>query len=164
MKTKSHPGLIAVLTVLLTALTSCASDSTVTPAMAGHWEGDARIIVSWCQQKNLVVKLELHADGNVTGTVGDARLTDGRFASNRGWLGRKLNLWSDYIITGGLDGVIVAAEGIKRGRVMMPLNYNDGLFKGGVATEGEFCVFSSEQTRKEKMALTASPLKLTRSE
>jgi len=100
----------------------------------------------------------------VSGTVGDAKLTEGRFQQNRGWLGRKLNLWSDYIITGGLDGAIVAAEGIKRERVMLPLDYNDGIFKGGVATEGSLCVFSSEQTRKEKMALTASSLKLIRSQ
>jgi hypothetical protein len=47
---------------------------------------------------------------------------------------------------------------------MLPLDYNDGIFKGGVATEGSLCVFSSEQTRKEKMALTASSLKLIRSQ
>ncbi|MGD0086559.1 MAG: hypothetical protein ABSC24_05465 [Verrucomicrobiota bacterium] len=156
--------LIAALAMLLPVLTSCATDSAVTPAMVGHWEGNARIIVSWCQQKNLTVKLDIHADGSVSGTVGDAKLTEGRFQQNRGWLGRKLNLWSDYIITGGLDGAIVAAEGIKRERVMLPLDYNDGIFKGGVATEGSLCVFSSEQTRKEKMALTASSLKLIRSQ
>jgi hypothetical protein len=128
--------------------------------MVGHWEGNARILVSWCQQKNLTVKLDIHPDGSVSGTVGDANLTEGRFQENRGWLGRKLNLWSDYIVTGGLDGAIVAAEGIKRERVMLPLDYNDSIFKGGVATEGSLCVFSSEQTRKEKMALTASSLKL----
>ena len=128
--------------------------------MVGHWEGNARILVSWCQQKNLTVKLDIHPDGSVSGTVGDAKLTEGHFQQNRGWLGRKLNLWSDYIITGGLDGTIVAAEGIKRERVMLPLDYNDSIFKGGVATEGSLCVFSSEQTRKEKMALTASSLKL----
>ncbi|MGB7767593.1 MAG: hypothetical protein WBN22_01905, partial [Verrucomicrobiia bacterium] len=42
------------------------------------------------------VKVDIHADGSVTGTVGDAKLTEGRFESNRGWLGRKLNLYSDY--------------------------------------------------------------------
>ena len=152
--------LIAALAMLLPVLTSCATYSAVTPAMVGHWEWNARILVSWCQQKNLTVKLDIHPDGSVSGTVGDANLTEGRFQENRGWLGRKLNLWSDYIVTGGLDGAIVAAEGIKRERVMLPLDYNDSIFKGGVATEGSLCVFSSEQTRKEKMALTASSLKL----
>jgi hypothetical protein len=149
---------------LLPVLTSCAANSPVTPAMVGHWEGNARIIVSWCQQKNLAVKVEIHADGSVTGTVGDAKITEGRFEPNRGWLLRKLNWSCDYIITGGLDGDIVAAEGIKRHRVIIALDYTDGIFNAGVDTEGSFCVFSSEQTRKEKMALTARPLKLTQSQ
>ena len=149
--------------MLLPVLTSCGTDRPVTPAMVGHWEGDARIIVSWCHQKILSVKVDIHADGSVIGTVGDAKLTDGRFKSNRGWLLRKLNWSCDYIITGGLDGDIVAAEGIKRQRVMIALDYKDGVFNAGVDTEGSLCVFSSEQTRKEKMALTARPLKLIRS-
>jgi hypothetical protein len=154
---------MAALALLLPVLTSYASDAAVPPAMVGHWEGNARIIVSWCHQKDLSVKVDLHSDGSVSGTVGNAKLTEGRFASNRGWLARKLNLWSDHIIAGRLDGDIVSAEGIKRERVSMALDYHDGIFKGGAATEGAFCVFSSEQTRKEKMALTAMSLQLIRS-
>ena len=89
MKTTPHiTRLIATLAILLPALTSWATESVVTPAMVGHWEGNARIIVSWCHQTNLPVKVDIHADGSVTGTVGDAKLTEGRFESNRGWLGR----------------------------------------------------------------------------
>jgi len=157
-------GLIATFAALLTTCSSQAAENFVTPAMVGHWEGNARIIVSWCHQTNLPVKVDIHADGSVTGTVGDAKLTEGRFESNRGWLFRKLNWSCDYMITGGLDGAIVAAEGIKRERVMIALDYNASIFKGGVNTEGSLCVFSSEQTRKEKMALTARPLKLTQSQ
>ncbi len=165
MKTSPHLNkLIATLAILLPALTSWATESVVTPAMVGHWEGNARIVVNWCHQKNLSVKVDIHTDGSVSGTVGDAKLTDGRFESNRGWLGRKLNLWSDYIIAGGLDSDFVSAEGIKRERVSLALNYKDGIFNGGLGTEGAFCVFSSEQTRKEKMALTAMPLTLIRSQ
>ena len=58
----------------------------------------------------------------------------------------------------------MAAEGIKRKRVIIALDYSDGIFKAGVDTEGSLCVFSSEQTRKEKMALTARPLKLIHSQ
>jgi hypothetical protein len=135
-KTLHITRLIATLAILLPALTSWATESVVTPAMVGHWEGNARIIVSWCHQTNLPVKVDIHADGSVTGTVGDAKLTEGRFESNRGWLGRKLNLYSDYIITGGLDGAIVAAEGITRSSVKMPLNFSGGTFAGGVNTSG----------------------------
>ena len=153
--------LMAMLALMLPVLCSCESRNASNPALVGHWEGNGRIIVSWCRQKNLTTKVDIHPDGSVTGTVGDATLTEGRFLKNRGWLGRTLNLETDYIITGNLDGAIVAAEGIRRQRVMMPCNFDGGVIKGDVDTDGSLCVFSSEKTRKEKMAFTAG-LRLTR--
>ena len=73
---------------LLTSLTLWAADPIVMPGMAGHWQGDARIIVIWCQETNLHVRLDIRADGTVTGNIGDAMLTRGQFRRNRGWLGR----------------------------------------------------------------------------
>jgi hypothetical protein len=162
-RTLKIAGLIVGLTVLLAALNVCAAESIVTPAMVGHWEGNARIIVSWCHQKNLAVAVDIHADGNVTGKIGDATLIGGRFEANRGWLGRKLNLATDYIITGKLDGAIVAAEGIARDKIYIPLDLKDITFVGGINTSGSLCVFSSEKTMKEKMGLSARSLKLVRS-
>jgi hypothetical protein len=91
----------------------------------------------------------------VIGSVGDARLTQARFLKNRGWLGRKLNIETDFIIKGYLDGPIVAAEAITRARVMMSLNFDSGLIQGGVATSGTW--FGG----KDSMVLTAGSLKLT---
>jgi hypothetical protein len=150
--------LAGTLALLLPVLSSCASKFVLTPAQVGHWEGNARIIMTWCQQTNLPVKLDIQADGSVVGTVGDAKLKEGRFLKNRGWLGRKLNIETDYIITGNLDGAIVAAEGIIRARVMMPFNFDGGLIKGGVATSGSW--FGG----KAGMVLTAQSLKLTHSQ
>ena len=141
---------------------SWAAESIVTPAMVGHWEGSARILVSWCHQTNLPVQVDIHADGSVSGTVGDAKLTEGRFQQNRGWLGRKLNLWSNYIITGGLSGAIVAAEGITRSGVKMPLNFSGDAFAGGVNTSGSG--FEGFDPKKgEGTWLAAGNLKLVRS-
>jgi len=123
--------LLATVVLMLPVLSSCASKSVLTTSQIGHWEGSARIIMTWCHQTNLLVKLDIEADGSVTGTVGDARLMEGRFLKNRGGLGRKLNIEIDYIIKGHLDGLIVAAEGITRARVMMPLNFDGGSIKGG---------------------------------
>lgn len=149
---------LATLVLMLPVLSSCASKSVLTPAQVGDWEGNGRIIMTWCQQTNLLVKLDIQANGSVTGSVGDARLTKGRFLKNRGWLGRKLDIETDYIITGNLDGAIVAAEGITRSRVMMPFNFDGGLIKGGVATSGTW--FGG----KNHMILTARSLKLARSQ
>jgi len=81
---------------------------------------------------------------------------EGRFLKNRGWLGRKLNIETDYIIKGHLDGPIAAAEGITRARVLMPFNFDGGLIQGGIATSGTW--FGG----KDSMVLTARSLKLTR--
>ena len=160
VRTSHRVRLLTTLALLLPILCSCGSPNAINPALVGHWEGNGRIIVSWCHQKNLAAKVDIHPDGSVSGTVGDARLTEGRFLKNRGWLGRKLNIETDYIITGNLNGPIVAAEGITRQRVMMPCNFEDGLIKGAVDTDGSLCVFSSEKTRKAKMVFTAG-LRLT---
>ena len=134
----------------------CASENLVMPAMVGHWSGNARIIVTWCQQTNLPVTLEIRADGTVTGKVGDAILANGQLKKNRGWLGGKLNVKTDYIIRGKLRGPIVATENISRSAVSMPLNFTGAAFVGGVHSAG------SMTGGKERMILSASSLTLMR--
>jgi hypothetical protein len=148
-------GAVALVS-LLTNWSLLAAEGVATPTMVGHWEGTARIIVTWCQQTNLPVKLDIRADGKVAGTVGDATLARARLERNRGWLGRKLNIKTDYIITGDLKGAIVAAEGIERSGVKMPLNFTCGTFVGGIHTSGWL------GGGKEGMILSASSLVLRR--
>ena len=133
-----------------------ATENIVTPAMAGRWDGRARIIVAWCQQTNLAVSVDIRPDGSVTGKVGDATLTSGRMKRNRGWLGRKLNIKSDCIVVGNLEGPIVAKEGIARRAVSMPLNFRNGTFVDGVHTSG------SHMGGKHSMVLSAQRLTLVR--
>lgn len=113
-----------------------ADNRVATDAMVGQWEGSARVIVVWCQQTNLPVAVNIGADGTVTGKFGAATLTQARLKKNRGWLGRKLNVKTDYIIVGSLQGAIVAREEITRSQVKMPLNFRGGAFVGGLHTSG----------------------------
>src|ERR1017187_4973876 len=156
--TRFGAAVFIVAILLLTISSSRADESVVIPAMVGHWEGNARIIVSWCRQTNLTVAVDIHADGSVTGKIGDATLVAGNFLSHRSWP------WRHTIITGKLVGAIVAAEGITRSYVTMICDFSNGSFKGQIDTNGSLCVFSSEKTMKEKMALTAIDLKLVRSQ
>jgi len=156
MNRKLHIAKLLMTLVALTAWNSRSAESIITPAMVGHWEGNAQIIVSWCHQTNLTVSVDIHADGSVTGKIGDATLVAGHFLSHR------TRPWRHSIITGKLDGAIVAAEDITRSEVTMICDFGDGSFKGQIDTNGSFCVFSSKKTMKEKMALTAVGLKLTR--
>jgi hypothetical protein len=68
------------------------------------------------------------------------------------------------MVTGKLDGAIVAAEDITRSDVTMICDFSNGSFNGQIDTNGSLCVFSSEKTMKEEMALTAVGLKLIRSQ
>ncbi len=127
-----------IVIVFLSTLIVSLADKTDGPtkSMIGDWKGSARIIVTWCRQNNLPLQLRIRENGTVTGSVGDATLKMGKLKRNRGWLGRKLKVKTDYIITGTLEGSIIAAEGIRRSRVKMPVNFDGKEFTGGFGTNG----------------------------
>ena len=140
MFTPHSPTILKLLVVLLAALpisTLQAAENHVAERLAGHWEASARIIVDWCKQPTLPVTIDIHPDGRVTGRIGDATLTKAQLTRNRGWVGRKLNLATDYIIRGDLTGPIVAAESITRTSVSLPLNLAASNLVGGVHTSGK---------------------------
>jgi hypothetical protein len=137
---------------------TCSGKNTVPPAMVGPWRGQARIIVAWCQQTNLAVEIQIAPNGEVTGKVGDAALQDGQFKRNRGSLGRKLKMKTDYIVTGKLKGSIVAAENITRRSVNIPLNFSNGAFTGGIHTSGT--LFGADKS----MIFSAAALTLNRTD
>ncbi len=121
----------------------------IPPEAVGRWAGDCRIVVNWTTQRTLRVALTVAPDGTVTGTIGDAVLRHGRLKANRGPIGRMLNLKTDYIITGDLDGPVIKAEDIVRSGVTLPFNLTEGRLDGAVHTSG--WKFGG----KEKMMLTA---------
>jgi hypothetical protein len=153
---KSLKFLCAIVPLLCFTMTSivAASENIVSSNMVGHWAGNARIIVVWCQQTNLPVSFQIQPNANVTGTVGDATLTNAQFKANRGWLGRKLNLKTDYIVTGKLSGPIIKNERIARSGVSIPLTFTGSNFVGGVHTSG------SHVGGKKRMVLSAQGLTL----
>lgn len=125
-----------VVTLLLAGTTVSAVDPSLESRLVGRWQGQAEIIVSWCRQKQLRVSLEVRPDGRVTGQVGEAALSGARLSRNRGWLGRQLGLATDWRVSGELVGPVVAAEGIVRESVSIPLDFQDGVWVGGVHTSG----------------------------
>ena len=122
--------------------------------LVGRWTGEARIIVSWCQQKKLPIDITIASDGAVAGTIGDAKLKNARIKKNRGFLGRLFHIKTDYIIRGELVGPIVAREKITRKSLSIPFNLVEGELRGGLTTSGSW--FGG----KEKMELSASKMAL----
>lgn len=137
--------------------TSSARSAVPDPKMAGRWSGTAEIVVNWTVQRTLRVELLIAPDGVVTGRIGDAALSAGRFERNRGAVGRFLGIKTDFIVTGQLSGQVIAAEGVQRPAVKLPLNWVDETFAGGLHTSG------SKFGGKSDMILSATHLKLARS-
>lgn len=143
-------------TMVLRASEPSRTDEAFAPATVGQWKGNARIVVAWTRQTNLCVTLDIRDDGAVTGKIGDALLTNARLKKNPGWLDRKLKVKADYVIVGDLQGAIIAAEGITRPRVKIPLNLSGETLTGGIHTCG------SQFGGKEQMSLSAAGLTLNR--
>jgi beta-lactamase regulating signal transducer with metallopeptidase domain len=115
-----------------------STKSTIPQEFVGHWKGQAKIIVNWTRQRWLAIEIEIMPDGKVTGKVGDSELKDAVFKSNRGWLGKKLNIKTDWIIRGDLIGPVIKNENIEREYInllFMDLDA-DGKIKGGFHTSG----------------------------
>lgn len=148
--------LFCAVVFLGTARPGGAIEAGVSPEMQGKWAGNARLAVSWCQQTNLPITLEIHPDGTVAGKIGDARLRNGWIEPNHGVLGLPHTSRSDYIIHGNLKGPIVAAERIVRPHVSIPLNLKNGIFVGKVETSGTVV------GNKKNLMLSAASLELTR--
>jgi hypothetical protein len=127
---------------IIVALVACAiaprpaQSQVATPAIVGHWKGNAEIFSNWTTARTLAVDIRISSDDKVTGTIGDARLVDGRLVSNRSGFERVVGIKTDYRIVAGLDGKVIAAEGIDRATVSLPFNAVDSAIMGSVQTSG----------------------------
>jgi hypothetical protein len=81
----------------------------------------------------LAIDITIHDDGTVTGTVSDAELVDCVLKQNRGELGRRLNLATDYIVMDGyLRGPIVPEDETLEKEITIPFNIVDGSLRGSL--------------------------------
>lgn len=135
----SRKALVSVLIVgLAVTLVACKKAAVAPPAsMVGHWEGKAEVAVNWCNAKELAVSLTINQDGTVAGKVGDATLKDGHIYPNPGKPPKGFMLQTNFVVEAALDGPLVAAEGIKRDDICIPVDVNkDGQLAGAFLTSG----------------------------
>ena len=107
------------------------TQQTIPTEMTGHWAGEGRVIVTWCQQKKPPYDLTIDAEGNVTGRVGDATLRNARL-SRRSELMKELGNRT-WLICGRLDGAIVAAESISREKIWLMSDPKGGHLEGSMS-------------------------------
>jgi hypothetical protein len=138
-------GLTLLAVVILVAGCLARPLGSIPEPLLGAWHGEAtvRLPIVFVPEPDddptddvvLPVALDLiiHDDGTVTGTVGDAELVDCVLKQNRGELGRRLNMATDYIIMDGyLAGSIVAEDEVPEKAFTIPFNIVDGQMRGSL--------------------------------
>ncbi len=139
---------LLVVVALGTLLAGCGATAieVVEPSLAGTWHGECEIslpvVFNPAQlpddveptQRAIALDITFYEDAAVEGTVGEATLEESVLQRNRGELGRRLNMASDYIIIDGyLSGPIVSGEdenGVKS--FTIPFDLVDDHIRGGL--------------------------------
>jgi len=132
--------LFAWFALSLPLLTSCAPAGVTVPdrRLVGQWRQQARFTgiryEEAVQEKVATGDIEavwrISADGQVTGHIGGAELRGCFVAKNRGWLGRRLHIKTDFVIRGQLIGAVAPGSESGSYKISAPFNL-DGSQLGG---------------------------------
>jgi len=131
---------LAILAILMPAFVLLAGGAAKVSDLAGQWHGTNRFTgISYeeatqkkVSPRELKVALQISTDGKVTGRLGGAELRDCVVESNRGWLGRKLNIKTDFVIRGHIVGAVATGSAGGTNTISAPFNLVAGQIKGTV--------------------------------
>ena len=125
---------MATLAILLPVLTSWADASATVPdkSLIGRWHGQnhffgmsrKEIVEKKVAIQYVETKLEISANGKVTGRVGGAELSGCVVEANRGWFGRLLHIKTDFIIRGKIVGAVAPGSEAGIHSISAPFNLN----------------------------------------
>lgn len=146
-KAKRHTPILLALLIVATLSAGCLVRpmDTIPDSLLGTWHGEStvRLPIVFVPEPDddpgddvrvlIAIDITIHDDGTVTGTVGDAKMVDCVLKQNRGELGRRLNLATDYIIMDGyLVGPFVPADEVAEKAFTIPFNIVDGHMRGSL--------------------------------
>lgn len=134
-----HARMLLYLTVLYLGWNaSPGADESWTPpdSLVGTYEGTALCFVRIANQTgadSVRMRITILPNGTVEGTAGGAAFVQCRVTRNRGWLGRKLNLGTDWWIQKGLlEGPVVPGDAETRREISLPFNMVQGCLRGSL--------------------------------
>ena len=112
--TGSIPLLLTLLSIGLTTFTGRPAENAAVSDLAGRWQGESRFTgISYAeyQQKTVTaqdveIRLQILANGTVTGRVGGAELRGWVAEQHRGWFWRRLGDKTNFRIDGQLAGAV----------------------------------------------------------
>lgn len=110
--------------------------------LPGKWTGAQPITVRYSSgfmnytfvrsEDSIQSQIQIDESGFVTGKIGNASFNEAKVKKNRGAIGRKLNLATDYVIKGKLIGFTFAGDSIPEKEISIPLILENGYLKGDV--------------------------------
>ena len=139
---------------LILLITGCGATpiEVVDASLIGTWHGECTINLPIVfdptqlpqdverSKTSVAMDITIHEDATVEGTVGEATLEECILKRNRGELGRRLNMASDYIIMDGyLSAPIVSGQDESKVKEFtIPFNLADGHIQGGLMWRQEW--------------------------
>lgn len=139
----------AILLSILFSSISHAEDRA--HPLAATWSGAQKVTVRYRAEgefrflaapDSVDLRLTVGEDGRIDGRLGSAVFADCGLRSNRGWLGRTLNLKTDYIIRGRLLGAIFPNDPYHDKEISFPFNAAGGKISGSLFhLQGRFALY-----------------------
>lgn len=136
---KKFSGLLLI--ALLYCISVACTNWTVPESLIGTWKGKDLVTVRIKENgefkfikapDSLEFKIEIHKDGSVTGNLGKAVFSKCKVNKNRGELGKKLNLATDFVIKGELEGKIFENDPEPSKKISMPFDNKNNNLKGSL--------------------------------
>ncbi|MBZ5590279.1 MAG: hypothetical protein LAO05_17130 [Acidobacteriia bacterium] len=106
------------------------SRAATIPAVAGRWEGRAKVVNEWGPPGEVGFVLVVNGDGTADGTVGAAAFRNAQLVPNRSWLGSVFHIRSDYRLQGRLSGEITPRYAIQCTAFTLPISFGAGTLDG----------------------------------
>jgi hypothetical protein len=136
---------LKILIPLIFILSAC-SEWIIPNDLPGSYNGKERVIIRYDRggqyiflDDYVMVSLIIDKHGNITGMAGDAAFEDCILTQNRGWIGRRLGIKTDFLIKGKLNGSTFEKDTLINKDISIPFNIENGELKGSLflTTKGD---------------------------
>ena len=131
---------LLIITITYCLLAAC-TNWTIPESLVGTWKGKDKVTVRTkvngefvfiAAPDSLPLIINIQSDGTITGNLGGAVFNNCKVSKNRGELGKKLNLATDFVIKGELSGKIFENDPEANKKISMPFDNKNGNLKGSL--------------------------------
>lgn len=152
-------NLVVIIATCMPCIARAGDKNHPPPELIGTWSGTVEIFGSFkvqpypskAPEDHQKVTITINSYGTVTGNIGNAIFKKATIHKNRSWIGRKLNLKSDYIVSGGtLQGKVTPQDKGTNSKFTVPFNIEEGKLKGTIMLIPKFPLTRPLNLTKQK--------------